>query len=364
MSARKTLEPFPTVIIGGGQAGLAVAAYLTQVGHTFVILDAHERPGDSWRKRWDSLRLFTPAAFASLPGMPFPAVPNHYPHKDEMADYLEAYAKHFALPIRHKTKVTRLEPSATGFIVTSTQGRMVAQQMVVATGAHQVPHVPAWSSELSADIPQLHSSQYRSPDALPAGPVLLVGAGNSGMQIGLELARTREVYLAGHNPGVVPARPRWLIHLFRRTIMNMSVDSPWGGIIKTRGLTRGTPVMGLTERHLARAGVRRLGRVVGAHRGRPTLADGRLLELASIIWCTGFKPDFSWIDALKLDPHGYPQHHRGVAEHVPGLYFVGLPFLSRLNSGLIAGVGPDARHIAEHLIARHRTEHAKATGAG
>lgn len=345
-------EKVPTVIVGGGQAGLAVGHFLHRCGRGFVILDAHSRVGDGWRGRWDSLRLFTPAAYSSLPGLPFPAPPNHYPSKDEMADYLEAYATRLALPVRLNTQVARLERHGDTYLLTTSGGRIEADTVVVATGAFQTPKVPPFAGKLDPAIRQLHSSQYRNPRRLPDGPVLVVGAGNSGAQISMELAASRPTYLAGKIPGSLPQFPPWLWWVAARLLLNQPADSWLGRGFRGKG-DHGDALVGIHERDIARAGVRRVGRVAGVRGGKPLLADGTVLEVSSVVWCTGFRPDFTWIHLPVFDTGGYPVHTRGVVEGEPGLYFVGLRFLYRLNSSQIYGVGADAAYIAKHIVRNH-----------
>ena len=204
---------YDTIIIGGGQAGLAVGYYLSQQGRDFVILEAHEQIGDSWRQRWDSLQLFTPAKFSSLPGMPFPDEALHYPTKDEMADYLETYAQRFNLPVKLGTSVKRLSREDDRFVVASGEQRLTARQVVVATGAYQSPRIPTFAKHLDPGIYQVHTKHYRNPSQLPKGETLVVGVGNSGGEIAMELAQTRRVWLSGKPSGQLPKPKNFLINL-------------------------------------------------------------------------------------------------------------------------------------------------------
>ena len=339
---------FATVVIGGGQAGLAVGYYLKEQERDFVILDAGDRIGDTWRRRWDSLRLFTPAARDGLPGMPFPAPRNHYPTKDETADYLEAYAAKFGLPVRLGRRVHLLSRCEGGYLLLAGEERYMAENVVVATGPYHTPRIPDFAGHLDPSIFQIHSSAYRNPEQLPEGRVLAVGAGNSGAEISVELAASRRTYLSGRDTGWAPAgllRSR----LFWWLIDRVTADTKLGRKGKEFDRLRGTPLIGLKREDIARAGVERVPRVVGVVDGKPELVDGRVLEVDSVVWATGFKPDFGWIELSIFDKDGYPVHHRGAVNEDPGLYFVGLPFQHTFASAVVGGVGKDARYVAEHL---------------
>lgn len=367
-------ERFDVVVIGGGQAGLSVGYHLRERGLRFVILDAGARVGDAWRNRWDSLRLFTPAKLSSLDGMRFPAPGDYFPTKDEMGDYLEAYAARFALPVRTGARVQRLSrrdgggPGAGGpYVVTLADGaELHADQVVVAMSNYQEPRVPAFAAELRAGVGQLHSTQYRSPDQLRPGGVLLVGAGNSGAEIAHELARGaagrhRPVFVAGRDTGQVPfdidgAAGRLLERLLLRFVFHrvLTVRTPMGRKARAKSLAKGTPLIRLKRHDLTDAGVERVGRVAGVRDGLPVLADGRVLDVANVVWCTGFHPGFSWIDLPVVGPDGEPAHDAGVVPAAPGLYFVGLHFLYAMSSPMIHGVGRDARRIAGAVVAFSR----------
>lgn len=343
------VERFETVVIGGGQAGLAVGHYLAQQDADFVILDGASRIGDSWRQRWDSLRLFTPAAYSGLPGMPFPAPPSHLPDKDEVADYLTRYSERFDLPVRLDTRVTSLQHDDGRFVLATDGSTFEADQVVVATGPFQQPKIPPVARRLSPDIRQLHSSEYRNPFALPDGPVLVVGAGNSGAQIALELARFRKVWLAGRNPGSLPRRllGRDLFDWVWPVMSRATMDTALGQRFRKRA-QRGDQRIGIPERTLPSAGIVRVGRLVDERGGLPVCGDA-VLEPVAIIWCTGFEPDYSWIQLPVVDDTGALRHRRGVSTDVNGLYFAGLRFQHRVSSSLIGGVGRDAGFIAAQI---------------
>ena len=347
-------ECVDTVIVGAGQAGLATAYYLAAQGREFVILDGHERVGEAWRRRWDSLRLFTPAAYDGLPGMPFPAPPQDFPTKDQMAAYLEAYAARFALPLIPRTVVTRLGREETGYVLGTDGGRLEANQVVVATGAFHRPRIPAFASALDPKILHLHSAQYRCPRQLQDGPALIVGAGNSGAEIAVDVARHHPTRLSGRDTGRLPLLLRG--QGFRGRVFwwlaqdGLTVDRRLGRVVKRRELAHGAPLVRLRANNLAAAGIRRVPRTVGVRHGLPVLEDGSLVDVANVIWCTGFRADFAWIDLPVFGSDGYPVHYRGVIEDAPGLYFVGLPFLYSLASSTVGGVGRDAEHVARHIV--------------
>jgi putative flavoprotein involved in K+ transport len=354
------VERFETIVIGGGQAGLATGHQLARRGLPFVILDAGERVGDSWRNRWESLRLFTPARYDSLPGMPFPAPASTYPTKDEIADYLESYATSFDLPIRGGVKVDRLFKEGTRFVVTAGDLRFEADNVVVATGAYHAPRVPGFASKLAPTILQMHSSQYRDAAQLREGGVLVVGAGNSGAEIALDLSPHHRTWLSGRDPGQEPTRAGSLPDRLFTPVMwflasrVLNVRNPIGRKVRDRFIDppRGIPLGRARRKDILAAGIERVPRTADVRDGSPMLEDGRVLDVTNVIWCTGFVPDYAWIDLPVVGENGYPTQTRGVVESQPGLYFVGLIFLSTLSSALVGGVGRDAEHVASHLMSR------------
>jgi putative flavoprotein involved in K+ transport len=359
-------EAFDVVIVGGGQAGLSVGYHLARAGARFVILDAHERVGDAWRKRWDSLRLFTPAKFDALDGMPFPAPRNYFPTKDEMASYLEAYARRFRLPVRTGVRVERLFKRGDVYVVKAGDLEIEARQVVVAMAKYQRAKAPDFAASLSADILQLHSFDYRNLRQLKPGGVLLVGQGNSGADIALETASGgHETWIAGRDNGDIPFRPERFLgrNVFVPLLLGfvfhhvLTVNTPLGRKARPAVLAKGGPRIRVKARDLEAAGVRRAPRVVGVREGLPLLADGRTLEVSNVIWCTGFHPGFQWIELPIFDTHGEPNQRSGVVDGQPGLYFVGLPFLHAMSSSMVWGVGRDAARIAaaiEARLAEHR----------
>lgn len=344
-----------TIVVGAGQAGLAAGYFLSRAGVRFTVVDASEEVGDSWRRRWDSLRLFTPARYNALPGSKFPGPRYALPGKDDVAAYLKRYAAKFRLPIRSQTKVSALRRDAGRFVLETTDGRSLsAASVIVATGANQKPHIPDFASQMAAHVAQMHSSEYRRPAQIPQGRVLVVGAGNSGVQIALELAAAgREVVLSGRNTGSMPRRllGRDIYDWLWPTLMRPSLDGAIGRRLMRGRLFAGDPLIGIPAPSIERAGVLRVRRVVSAQQGSPCLEDGAVVrDVNAIIWCTGFRPDFSWIELPAHGLDGYPVHRRGIAVGVPGLAFLGLRFQYRVGSALLGGVGEDAAHVVEKII--------------
>jgi putative flavoprotein involved in K+ transport len=351
-------ERFETVIIGGGQAGLAGGYHLAKRGVPFLILDAGDRIGDSWRNRWDSLRLFTPAHFNGLPGMRFPAPKWTFPTKDEFADYLESYAARFDLPVRTGVSVSGLRRDGDRYVVSSGDRRFEADRVVVATGAFRIPKVPGFAFDLDPGIVQLHSSEYRNPGQLASGDVLVVGVGNSGAEITSEVARSHSTWLSGKESGQIPVRhgPGAARTLFRVVRFAghrvLTKRTPLGRRIGLKLATKATPLIRVKAKDLIGLGVQRVPRIVGARDGLPVLDDGRVLEVANVIWCTGFRQDYRWIDLRVFGEDGLPVHDRGIVRSEPGLYFMGLVFQFGVSSDVIAGVGRDAKYIARHIASR------------
>jgi putative flavoprotein involved in K+ transport len=362
MNSNPESERVDAIVIGGGQAGLSVGYYLARQGMRFVILDASARIGDAWRHRWDSLRLFTPARFDGLAGMPFPGNPDAFPTKNEMADYLEAYARRFALPVRSGVTVDRLWREGDTYFVRAGGRLLEASHVVVAMSSYQKPRVPAFARQLDPTIVQLHSLEYRRPDQLREGGVLLVGAGNSGAEIGVDVAKTHRTWLAGRNTGEMPFRTNsWislklLLPFMFRVIFHrlLTVDTPLGRKARPGVISKGTLLIRTKSAELAAAGVERAPRVAGVRNGQPLLEDGRVLDVSNVIWCTGFDNGLSWIELPIFEEDGEPRHHRGIADKEPGLYFVGLHFLYSMSSTMIHGVARDADRIVSTIVERQR----------
>jgi putative flavoprotein involved in K+ transport len=356
MQLESHTERVQTVIIGAGQAGLSAGYYLTRRGLPFVILDANNRIGDSWRNRWDSLHLFTPARYDGLAGMPFPAPGQSFPSKNEMADYLEAYAKRFELPVRTGIKVDGLSRQGGHYLVTAGDRRFQAEHVIIAMALFQHPRTPTFATELHPGILQIHSRDYRNPSQLRGGDVLIVGAGNSGAEIGVEVARTHPVLLAGRNVGQIPIDTRnwqgklmfpliwwaWEHVLTEKTKPGRKVQA---GMLQGHG----DPLIRLKDRDLVEAGITRTARIAGVCEGRPQTEDGDVLDVANVIWATGFKPDFAWLDLPGLDSSGHLDSERGAVKGQPGLYVLGQDFQYMFNSHTVGGVGKDAAYVVRHL---------------
>ena len=351
-----------TIIIGGGQAGLSVGYYLKKSGIPFQILDANPRVGDAWRNRWDSLRLFTTARYCGLPGMPFPARPTAFPTKDEMADYLESYAERFQLPIETGIKVDSLTKVGDDFVITAGARTFVAKQVVVAMSSYQRPATPTFARDLAPKINQLHSCNYRNPSQLRAGGVLIVGAGNSGADIAIEVARSHQTFMSGTESGVVPFHietffGRHIVSHIIRFVFHyiISLGTPIGRKRYPKLLHGHAPLVRVKPNDLKQAGVERVARAVGVRDGFPLLEDGRLLDgVSNVIWCTGFRTAFSWVDLPIFNDDGLPRHDQGIVSTVPGLYFVGLHFLYSFSSATLMGIGRDAKFIASAVKTRFR----------
>jgi putative flavoprotein involved in K+ transport len=359
----RDVERVEAVVIGGGQAGLSVGYHLARREVRFVVLDAHPRIGDSWRARWDSLRLFTPAFLDGLAGMPFPAPAGTFPTKDEMADYLEAYARRFELPVRTGVRVDGLARQDGAYVVSAGERRFEAAHVVVAMADFQRPRVPPCARDLHRDVVQLHSSEYRNPSQLREGSVLVVGAGNSGAEIALEVARAgHPTWISGRSVGQIPFRIDGLAarlilaRLVLRGVFHhvLTVRTPLGRKARPKVLAHGGPLIRVKAADLAGAGVEPVPRVVAARDGRAVLEDGRALAASNVIWCTGFEPGFSWIRLPVFAADGRPSQERGIVPSEPGLYFVGLHFLYALSSVMIHGVGRDAARIADTIADRLR----------
>ncbi len=355
------LERFETIVIGGGQAGLSVGYHLARRGCSFVILDANDEIGDAWRNRWDSLRLFTPGRYSALPGMAFPGIPHAFPTKDEVADYFERYAARFELPVRTGIRVDRLSRDGGRFEISARERRFEADNVVVAMATHQVPWVPPIARELEPGVVQLHAADYRNPSQLREGDTLVVGVGNSGAEIAVEVAGSRRTWLAGSETGHVPVDIDGLVarYVFQPLLFGLighyvlTVSTPIGRRVRPRLLAHGAPLVRIKPKDLTAAGVERVPRLVGVRNGLPELEDGRAPNVGNVIWCTGFRPDFSWIDLPVFEDDGRePIHRRGIVDSEPGLYFVGLFFLYAMSSGFLRGVGRDAEYVVKTIAAR------------
>lgn len=345
-------ERHDVIVVGGGQSGLVAGRLLGLAGIEYTILDAGARVGDSWRQRWDSLELFTIAQYCQLPGLRFPAPKNSFPSKDAMADYVEMYARHFNLPVQLNTQVTELTRAEDGwFRLETTRGEYFARNVIVATGAYRVQYRPPFHEKLSDDVYQVHSGSYRNPSELPPGTVVVVGAANSGAQIAPEIA------LAGHRTllsqgSPLPAVPRRF--LFKGLHW-------WGdkfGLIskpligERDRLHQKTILVGPSLKKISRRyGIELVGRTVDAYNRTLVFEDGKEVEVAAVVWATGFRNDYSWIKLPVFGPDKMPFHLRGVVQE-PGLYFLGMQCQYSYGSGLIYWVKDDAAYLVDHIRSR------------
>lgn len=350
-----------TVIIGAGQAGLATGYHLQKAGRPFVILDAAARIGDQWRQQWDSLKLYSPTRYDSLPGMPFPGAPWSFPGKDQVADYLEQYAAHHGLPVRLGTRVERLDRDEQGYRVTTDHGVYRCRNVVVCTGTFgRTADVPGFAAELDPEILQLHSSEYRRPGQLREGSVLVVGASHSGTDIAYEVALTHPTILAGRDCGQIPVRIEsrrarlvfplmvfaWRHVLTRRT--------PIGRKVMQEIRFHGGPMLRVKRSDLQERGVERLtGRVTGVQDGKPVV-DGTAYDVANVVWATGFRQVFDWLELPVVGEDGWPVEYRGVVKDAPGLFFCGLSFQFGFGSMVLPGVSRDAGYVADRIVERAR----------
>jgi putative flavoprotein involved in K+ transport len=355
-------DRYDVVVVGGGQAGLAMGYFLAQQGLRFTILEAADQPAATWRKRWDSLKLFTPVRYDSLPGLAFPGDPDSYPGRTEVADYLTEYARQFDLPVELGSRVRNVQQSDGAYLVELDDRSYIADQVVVATGPFQIPFVPELANRLAPDVMQLHSIDYRTPDSLPAGPVLVVGGGNTGFQIAAELAASHEVHLSvGSRQTPLPQRifgGDLFRYLEATGLMGKTVTSRIGRRMQHRETLIGSSPRALRRRH----GVRLHPRTTEASGRSVSFGDGTHLTVNSVIWATGFRLDHSWIDVPVFDVHGRVVHERGVTAS-PGLYFLGLPWQHTRGSALLGWVKDDAEHLSQQIAAMVRARPAMAEAA-
>ncbi len=354
-------ERIETVIIGAGQAGLALGYHLAKQDRSFVILEGSQRVGDVWRRRFDSLRLYSPARYDGLPGLAFPADKWHFPTKDEVGDYLEEYARRFELPVLTGTSVQSLSKDGDRYLIECDGRRLEAQNVVVASGGFATPIVPSLAAELDPSIRQLHSNDYRNPSQLQEGPVLVVGAAHSGSDIALEVSREHQTTLAGPVRGEVPfrleGRPFRVIVRGLWFIANhvLTMRTPLGRKMREHVRGEGGPLLRVKRADLDDAGVERIEeKVTRVSDGKPVLADGQVREVANVIWCTGFNKDLTWIKVPVAGEDGWPEQERGAVTSSPGLYFLGLPLQYAFASMLVGGAGRDAKYVANHIGATVR----------
>jgi len=359
-SGAKPHRDFETIIIGGGQTGLTAGRLLQKYDADFLILDSSPRLGDAWRNRWDSLRLFTQASMNGLPDMEFPGSSDAFVGKDQVADFLETYAREMDLPVRSGVRVERLSASDEGYGIETTNGRFTATNVIVAMADYQKPKWPDFAGELDPGIVQMHSTEHKNPTQLADGPVLIVGLGNTGADIAYDLAQSHRTIVAGDpKAGAIPFKLEgWFGRHFGTRLVRfamvrvLNTSTPIGRRIRPKMLDGGPPLVRVRPKELTEVDVRRVGRIGGIENGKPVTEDGEVLDVPNVIWCTGYRAGFDWIDLPVFDDAGRPIHTRGIVESQPGLYFLGLYFLHAVWSETITGVQPDAEYTIDHLMER------------
>lgn len=339
------------IVVGAGQAGLSIAYYLKRTGYHFLVIDGDDEIGGSWKRRWDSLKLFTPTQYNHLPGLPFPAEFGAYPGKQAVANYLRQYVDYFQIPVRLNFPARKMTKTNDCFTIQSDHGSVQSRQVIVATGPFHVPSIPSFAQQLSDDVLQLHSSEYKNPQQLQSGETLVVGGGDSGVQILQELAGVLpKVYFSGECGTMVLPQEFlgktlwwWLLKL---GILGANKYS-WLG---KRLAERPQPIIGTNVKRLfAKQNVELVGRALSAQDNQVNCEKQTLSGIKNVIWATGFKPDFDWIENITLDEKGYPLNRRGISQ-LEGLYFIGLPWMYTRSSATLGGVQQDAQYLIEHFI--------------
>lgn len=339
------------VIIGGAQAGLSMGYYLKKAGYSFLIIDKEDEIGASWLNRWDSLRLFTPSEFNNLPGLDFPAKKGHYPSKTEVADYFKKYAKTFNFPLQLNTLVTRIAKEKGIFKIETSKGKLESNNVIVATGPFHIPYTPPFYKKINTDIVQIHSNFYKNPEQLQEGPTMVVGAGDSGFQILDEISETKRItYFSGTTdvkvlPQEILGKTLWW--WFTKTGFLSFSRNSWLGkkISKSRQPIIGTDVKGI----LKRKNVIPVGKSLDAEDAKIVTETETLNDVRNIVWATGYRPNFDWIEGLQTTKDGYPKHKRGISS-IKGLYFIGLPWLHTRGSATLGGIKKDAEFLAKAIL--------------
>ncbi|MDT0691104.1 NAD(P)/FAD-dependent oxidoreductase [Salegentibacter sp. F188] len=338
------------IVVGAAQAGLSMAYYLKKLNKSFLLVDKEASIGASWRNRWDSLTLFTPSEFNNLPGLDFPGAKGYYPSKDEVAEYFQAYAEEYDFPIQFNTLIEKILQRENHFLLKSPQGDLKAKNVIVATGPFHIPYIPSFSEKIDPEIFQVHSNYYKNPDQLKPGKTMVVGAGDSGFQILDEISRGESnVYFSGtSNVRILPQeilRKTLFWWLKKSGILGFSKDSWIGKKLSTsRQPIIGTDVKAI----LRRENVTLVGKVKNAEGNIVYTENKEITDLKNIVWATGYRPNFTWIEGLELTENGYPEHHRGVS-NIDGLYFIGLPWLYTRGSATLGGIKKDAKYLADYI---------------
>ena len=340
------------IVVGGAQAGLAMAYYLKKQEKDFLVVDKESEIGTSWLNRWDSLTLFTPSEFNNLPGMDFPAPKGHYPSKTEVASYFKQYVDKFDIPVRLNTFIEKISRHNGHFVLTTFHAELKAKNVVIATGPFHIPYTPPFSKKISKEIFQIHSNYYKNPAQLQDGETMVVGAGDSGFQILDEVSQeaTRRIYFSGTTdvkvlPQEILGKTLWW--WFTKTgFLSFSRDT-WLGkkISRSRQPVIGTNV----KKILRRKNVEAVGKTKNAEDKLVITEKKKIHGLKNIIWATGYRPNFSWIEGLELTDNGYPDHYRGVS-NIEGLYFMGLPWLHTRGSATLGGIKKDAEYLHYYIF--------------
>ena len=337
------------VIIGGAQAGLAMAYHLKQMKKSFLILDGENEIGASWLNRWDSLTLFTPTEYNHLPGLKFDTPKGYYPNKFEVANYFKAYVKEYDIPVQLNTLVTAVKKTEEGFVITSDKSEMKAANVVIATGPFHIPYTPPCHTKLADSVSQMHSNFYKGIHQLKDGDALVVGGGDSGYQILDEISKdaSRTVYFSGDTtvksiPQQFLGKTLW----WWFTLIGFLSFSKYSWIgKKINSFTQ--PVIGTdVQEILSRKNVISMGRTNDAINETVIFEKAKITSIKNIVWATGYRPNFKWIEGLELDSDSYPKNYRGVS-NIEGLYFIGLPWMYTRGSATLGGVAKDASYLAE-----------------
>jgi putative flavoprotein involved in K+ transport len=348
---------FDTIVVGAGQAGLATGYYLKKNEVDFAILDASEYVGEVWNERWDSLRLFTPSQYNSLPGLLFPGKKGTFPSKTEMGSYLNRYAEKFELPVYLKKKVIKIKNHGQcDFEVVTDSESIFCNNLVIATGGNQKPNFPFFRSSLNDSVFKIHSSEYKKPQSIPQGEVLVVGVGTSGVQIAIDLSKTHKVYLSGKPTFHIPDFIFKYFGRFYWWFINniLTINTPMGRKAREGVLTGGAPLINVSMKDAFAAGVELLPRVDKVDGDQLKFVDGTKRKFKNIVFATGFSPDYSWLD-IKFDYElGWPKNNRGISSDRQGLYFVGMIFQFGLTSAIIGGVGRDAKYVCDTILKRRK----------
>ncbi len=350
MSNKK--EFFDYIVVGAGQAGLAIAHYLSQQDCNYLVLDANDKIGRSWINRWDSLKLFTPSEYNHLPGLPFSFPNGYYPNKHQVAKYLEDYAEYHQIPVEHNQQVTHVEKQDNLFVIDTKDKQFKAAKVIVATGPFHTPFIPPCNKNIAAEVVQLHSENYKNTEQLTEGDTLVVGAGDSGVQILDEISQTdRTVYFSGTDslksiPQEFLGKTLWW--WFTKIGLLSANKYSWLGNKLKRGMQ---PIIGTDVKSvLARNNVHCVGRTISAKDQEINFERAQVDSIKNIIWATGYKPNFSWLKGISFEESNYPSNYRGISKDLDGLAFIGLPWMHTRGSATLGGVDKDAKYLAEHFL--------------